>query len=114
MPHIKISGLAEPTVKALSAELTKSLSSAIDCPTDWLTFSADATNIYCNGNNVTDTVFVHVEWFDRGDNVKSTVAKIITGEILSPNKLNIANVETVDVIFINHEKTSYYENGEHF
>ncbi len=117
MPHIRISGLEIPRVKALSAELSEDLATVIECPTDWLTFSVGAMgdgNLFCNGELLKDTVFVHVEWFDRGQEVKNAVAKIITDGVLRTKRLKFAEIETVDVIFINLEKSDYYENGEHF
>lgn len=116
MPNIKVTGISVPEVKKMSLELSGSLSEAVDCPIDWLTFSIGATDgeIFCNGEILNDTVFIHVEWFDRGIEAKNSVAKIITDYILENEINNFKHIETVDVIFVNLEKSDYYENGEHF
>ncbi len=117
MPIIKVSGLDIPRVKTLSAEITDDLAKAIDCPTDWITFTVGALgdgNIFCMGELVKDTVYVHVEWFDRGAETKTAVAKIITDAVLQTKRIKSTKIETVDVIFVNLEKSDYYENGEHF
>ncbi len=117
MPHIEISGLEIPRIKILSKELSESLSKAINCPIDWITFSVGAlgdTNIFCDGNLIEDTAYIHVEWFDRGADVKQTVANIITEGVFNTNKLEFPEIKTVDVIFVDLKKTDYFENGEHF
>ncbi|OOB80536.1 MAG: hypothetical protein BEN19_04375 [Epulopiscium sp. Nuni2H_MBin003] len=117
MPHIRVTGLDIPKVKALSAELTESLSQVIKCPADWITFSIGALgdgDIFCNGNLLKDTVYVTVEWFDRGKNAKNLVAKILTEGILKAKSFEFDEINSVDVIFVDIEKENYYENGKHF
>lgn len=117
MPHIRMSGLDVPRVKALSAHLSQDLSKTIGCPIDWITFSVGNFgdgNIFCDGKIVRDTVFVHVEWFDRGSEVKDTVARIITDGIFETKRCKFSEIETVDVIFVDLKKEDYYENGQHY
>ncbi len=117
MPHIKITGLDTERVRILSRTVSKSLSEIIDCPIDWITFSIDTSSngtIFCNGALAKDTVFIHVEWFDRGCEIKDSVAKIITDGILHTKDFISTEIECVDVIFVNLEKSDYYENGKHF
>ncbi len=116
MPNIKFSGVDAPTVQTLSHELSKSLSKTIGCPEDWITFIAgeSAGKIFCNGEVLTDTIFAYVSWFDRGQEVKNQVAKVITKSILTSDKAELATIETVNVVFIDMKKSDYFENGEHF
>lgn len=120
MPNFKVTGLNTETVKKLSFDLSESLSKIIDCPVDWITFSMGATDencIFCNGQLLKDTIFVYVEWFDRGLDIKNKVAEIINNGIFDLNKgksKEIETIETVDIIFVNLEKGDYYENGESF
>lgn len=107
MPNIKISGLETAKVRELSKKLTADLAKAIDCPADWLTFSVGG-DVFCCGEPATDTVFVHVEWFDRGGTTKDVVAKLINAAILG------GEISTVDIIFVDLKKSDYFENGEHF
>ncbi len=106
MPRIIFDNLDNKTVKMLSTNLTSSLSKAIDCPEDWFTFVAQNNGMFCGGEEIDDTVFVSVEWFDRGEKVKNTVAGIIT-DVVS----DIKTVETVTIVFKKLEKPDYYENG---
>lgn len=115
MPNFRFSGIDIPRIKELSKELTESLSKALDCPTDWITFSVGSFgdgNIFCNGEILKNEVFVHVEWFDRGEIVKDSVAKIITDGVLSTKEFKFAEIKNVTVIFRNIPKEDYYENGE--
>ncbi len=117
MPNFKISGLDVPKVKKMSSLLSKELANVIECPVDWVTFSTDCLsngNIFCDGKLLEDTVFIHVEWFDRGRDVKNKVAKIITEGIMDKRQTEFSKIETVDIIFVDLDKSNYYENGEHF
>ncbi len=117
MPHIRINGLDIPKVKQLSKDLSENLAEVVECPIDWISFSVGAAgegSVFCNGELAKDTVFAYVEWFDRGLDAKNAVAKIITDSILGSGKAEFSEVETVDVIFIDLDKSNYYENGEHF
>ncbi|WP_297421150.1 DUF1904 family protein [Clostridium sp.] len=51
---------------------------------------------------------VDVSWFDRGQEVQDTEAKIITKYV------NSIEYKSVNVIFHHLEKSRYYEDGEHF
>ncbi len=109
MPHIKITGLESPTIKQLSKETSTSLSVSFQCPVDWIVFSNNNTTLYCNAEEVTNMVYVYIEWFDRGQSIQDEVAKILTSSILVHNP-NLS----IDIIFIKLEKSSYYENGVHY
>ncbi len=113
MPHIDINGLNKEQVRGLSAEISADLSKVIDCPPDWITFSV-SSEIFSNGSLVNDTVIIHVEWFDRGREVKDMVVKILTDAVLQSTRAEFAEIETVDIIFVDLDKSNYYENGEHF
>lgn len=115
MPNIKTTGFMTAEVQMLSKMATEELAKAIDCPADWITFIAETTDrdvIFCNGDVVRDTIFMQVEWFDRGQEVKTLVAKILSDCTVKLRE----DVQTdyVDILFIDMEKMNYYENGSHF
>ncbi len=114
MPHFRISGLDAKQVQFLSGTLSEDLSRALDCPIDWVTFSCTAPTLFCNGEVFTGTVFVHVEWFDRGEGVRDTVASILTDGILQKSKIQFITPPSIDVIFVDLKKENYYENGNHY
>lgn len=117
MPMLRFNGLDATKVQTLSKKLSQPLSEAIGCPTNWLYYtniSSDDSAIFCNGNEVTNEVYVHVEWFDRGQEIKDQVAKIITEMIQDNSVISCPDSMDVTVIFIELEKSSYYENGEHY
>ncbi len=114
MPHIKFEGLKKESVKRISQSLGSELAKVMDCPQDWISFFFVETAIFCCGEEAKDTVFIHVEWFDRGSEIKSAVSKIITDEILQSGKAEFHGIETVDVIFVDMKKSDFFENGEHF
>ena len=115
MPHIKFSGLDVLRVKTLSKEISNDLSTVMNCPIDWITFTVGANgdgNIFSDGQLVKDTVIVHIEWFDRGQDIKDQVAKIITDAVYQTKRIKSAKIETINVIFVDLDKKDFYENGE--
>lgn len=116
MPNIKIIGLENTKVSKLSGCLSQTLAKIVDCPSDWFTFfcsSADSDIMFCEGEKLTDSVFIYVQWFDRGQAVKDLVAKAITEAIFSTND-ETAKIENVSIIFLDTLKSDYYENGTHY
>lgn len=117
MPNIKVNHLAVSEVKKLSGELTQHLSRVFDCPSDWVTFSVGTSGdetIFCEGNVLRDAVTIFVEWFDRGQEVKDAVAKILTDGVNQLERSGEEKLETVTVVFIAFDPNDYYENGVHF
>ncbi len=120
MPNIKATGFTALEVQKISKLSTEKLAKAVGCPLDWITFIAETTEkevMFSNGEVVRDTVFLQVEWFDRGQEMKDLVAKILTDVIMELSRCDRAEnegIETIDIFFVDMEKTNYYENGTHF
>ncbi len=109
MPNIKVSGVAVNHVQALSKELSIGLSKTIDCPEDWITFMYGNECVFSSGEVLQDTIFVYVDWFDRGQEVKDRVAIILSDALMQLEK-----IVTVNVIFNDMKKTDFFENGNHY
>lgn len=109
MPYFIVSGLDNENVKEISKTTTDDLAKIIDCPNDWINFSKNSCKVFCEGK-VSKEIFVHIEWFDRGGEVKEKVAKILMNNIQNQFGKDL-NVTTV---FVNIEKSNYYENGNNF
>lgn len=117
MPNIRVNHLEVSEVMKLSGELTQRLSKEFDCPLDWITFSMGTSTdntIFSEGKVLKDTVTIFVEWFDRGQEVKDAVAKILTEGVYQLERKGTEKLETVTVVFIALDPKDYYENGIHF
>lgn len=108
MPHIKIYGLEKAKVKALSADLTDKLAQAIGCPSDWIYFSClGEGDIFTSGKPLKDRVFVEVQWFNRGANVKSNIVNIISEGILQ-DKGKLSKIQSVNFVFVTTSDGDFY------
>lgn len=112
MPMFKISHMKFEEVNDLAHGLTSSLASILDCPNDWIYFTNinSDSRLICASKPCHDTVFIYVEWFDRGQEIKDKIAKIITEEI----KQHHPTKDFITVIFKNLEPNDYFENGIHY
>ena len=109
MPMLKIKGIPQEEVMKESKELIDELVEIIECPRDYFTIELINTTFIMDGEVVAPPTIIEVAWFDRGQEVQDTVAKIITNNI----RENL-NIESMDLAFTVFEKEKYYENGEHF
>ncbi|WP_409968247.1 DUF1904 family protein [Bengtsoniella intestinalis] len=111
MPNIKVYGVEPAQVQAMSGVLTPTLSAAIGCPADWISFFAGG-GIFSCGQPLKTDVYVQVDWFSREETVQDAVAQVITDGIKAMDGMD--GVETVTVVFSSLEKPNYYENGQHY
>lgn len=109
MPQIKIRGIHENEILKISENMIDSLVEAVKCPRDYFEIECIKSVAIRDGKIAGVYPFVEIAWFDRGQDVQDTVAKIITGSIR-----NNLNIENMDLAFTVFEKEKYYENGEHF
>lgn len=116
MPNMKCSGFEVDQVRELSGEVSETLAKVIECPIDWITFAVTSSDkeLFCNGQQLQNEVFVDVEWFDRGTEIKDKVASIITQGVRTIGKKGNLVFENITVVFTDLKKTDYYENGKHF
>ena len=109
MPQIKIRGINENQICEISEKMIDELIDAVKCQRDYFEIECIKSVAIRDGKIADVYPFVEVAWFDRGQEVQDTVAKIITDNI----RENL-NIESMDLAFTVFEKEKYYENGEHF
>ncbi|WP_042277148.1 DUF1904 domain-containing protein [[Clostridium] dakarense] len=109
MPQIKIRGIHENEILKISENMIDNLVEAVKCPRDYFEIECIKSVAIRDGKIAEVYPFVEIAWFDRGQEVQDTVAKIITDSIR-----NNLSVENMDLAFTVFEKEKYYENGEHF
>ena len=108
MPHIRLRGIEEKHVAALSASVVADLAKTIQTSVDNFTFELVSTKFFEKGQGVAGYPFVEVLWFPRSQEVQDAAAKLLTGEIKKLVDQDVA------VIFVALPPTAYYENGVHF
>lgn len=108
MPQLKISGVEVNDICKISVGIVKEMQELLQCPKEYFTLQCVNSTYIMDGKVVKESPTVEIAWFDRGQEVQDTMAKIITKYI------NEAGHENVDVIFSVLEKEKYYENGQHF
>lgn len=109
MPHLRFRSVSHEVVQKASAQLPKLLSEIMSTDVENFSFEKIETQFFKDGNVVDSYPFVEVLWFSRNQEVKNQSAKCITDMI---NK-EIGPVDIV-VVFIDLNRESYYENGQHF
>lgn len=108
MPALKLKAIDSEKVLEISKDLIDELQKIIQCPRDYFSIEVVTSSFIMDGKFVNGLPGVDVFWFDRGQETRDEVAKIITRYI------NSIGYENVDIIFTGLEKNKYYENGEHF
>lgn len=107
MPMIKVKGISKDEVLKESTELIDRLVEVIECPRDYFTIELIENLFIFDGKEVEAPSIIEVAWFNRGQEVQDKVAKIITEHFKKDRAC-------LDVIFMDLETESYYENGVHF
>ena len=81
MPQIKIRGINENQICEISEKMIDELIDAVKCPRDYFEIECIKSVAIRDGKIADVYPFVEVAWFDRGQEVQDTVAKIITDNI---------------------------------
>lgn len=108
MPVLRLKSIEDKKACAVSKALIDELQELLKCPRDYFSIELVQSKFIEDGEFVNGPPMVEISWFDRGQELQDTVAKIITKYI------NSVGYKDVDVIFHHLEKSRYYENGEHF
>lgn len=108
MPKLKITGIEIQKVCDISTALIDELQKIIQCPREYFTIECITTTSILDGKIVSESPFIEIAWFDRGQEIQDTVAKITT------NFVQQLGYPSIDIVFTMLEKNCYYENGEHF
>ncbi len=107
MPHLVIRNVKKEDFTSKVKDLSKKLTEIIGCPEDWITISyVENTLTYIAGEDMTDeNVFVEVKWFERPQEMKDVVQKVINDTFAKEGR-------DIMIIFSTLTKENYYENGE--
>ena len=110
MPQFLFRAVAPEVVESLSKTLIDELETVMESPRIDFTFELINTVFFHEGTSDVGYPFVEVLWFNRGQETKDFVAKVITDRLsgLLPTKQNIA------VIFTALEPSNYFDNGQHY
>ncbi|MCG9790281.1 DUF1904 domain-containing protein [Vibrio barjaei] len=110
MPHLRFRAIEPELVKTLSGPLVDELQPLMDCPKEDFTVEHIASTFYFDNKVSHAYPFIEVLWFDRGQEVKNSVALVITNQVRSAlgKELDVA------VIFSALEPVNYYDNGQHY
>lgn len=108
MPQLKVRGVEVNDLCKISADMVQEMQELLQCPKNYFTLECINSTYIMDGEIVKAYPTVDIAWFDRGQEVQDTMAKIVTKYIHS------AGYKDVDVIFSVLEEKKYYENGEHF
>jgi len=108
MPILRLRSVEDKKACTISRALIDELQELLQCPREYFSIELVQSRFVADGEFIDGLPTVEVSWFDRGQDVQDTAAKIITRHI---NSIGYANV---DVIFRPLDKNRYYENGEHF
>lgn len=110
MPHLRFRAVEPQLVQTLSKPLTDELQPHMDSPREDFTFEYIYTTFFQEGEVTPAYPFVEVLWFDRGQQVKDSVARIITSHL----RAILGEDVDVAVVFTPLEGSNYYDNGEHY
>jgi phenylpyruvate tautomerase PptA (4-oxalocrotonate tautomerase family) len=110
MPHFRFRAVEPVVVKSLSKVLIDELESVMQSPRIDFTFESIHTEFFHEGSSNSGYPFIEVLWFDRGQEVKDHVARVITQKL---NSLLLAE-QNIAVIFTAINPVDYYDNGQHY
>ncbi|SDD92850.1 protein of unknown function [Paenibacillus sp. UNCCL117] len=108
MPQLLVRGVPAETVQYLSRSLTDELAEICACGTDNFTIECISSIGIMDGEQVPSFPFVHVWWFERGQDIRDRFAQCID------RHLREAGVEESEVAFSVYQESSYYAGGKHF
>ncbi len=108
MPQLLFRGIEKENIIRVSKDLVKDLVEIIGCPSDYFTLEHVPTSFVSEGETISGTPLVQINWFDRGPEIRDKVAANVTQHLLK------SGCGSVDVYFIDLKAEAYYENGKHF
>ncbi|MEG6586112.1 DUF1904 domain-containing protein [Dendrosporobacter sp. 1207_IL3150] len=108
MPQLIIRGMEKNLIKKMSKQLVDELTTIIGCPRDYFTIEAVNSTFVYDGEEVSGSPIVQVNWFDRGQSVQDQAAAVIDRNIRALGH------DQVEIYFITLSEEKYYENGQHY
>lgn len=110
MPHIRARGIEVEAVQKVAGHIVEQLAEVTETPNDHFTFEYISSQFLTSGGASPAYPYIEVLWFDRGQEMKSTVAVIIDKALRTVVDKNT----DITVVFSDLNGTDYYENGTHF
>lgn len=110
MPHLRIRGMNQETIREQSHAILDQMESIVQAPRDWFTIEVIHSTFLFDGQEKSPGPIMELLWFDRGQDVKDRLATAIT-EILKPH---VPEGKDITLIFVPLAKNNYFENGEHY
>ncbi|KJZ15991.1 pseudouridine synthase [Marinomonas sp. S3726] len=104
MPHIRVRGMAFEDLEYISEPLIKAISHYLNIPALHFTLEYQAITYLAAGGASTAYPFFDVSWFERTQEQKEEVARIIT-ELVTPN---IAPDTDICVLFHTMQSDDYF------
>ncbi len=108
MPQIVIKGMKELEVAQISGDIARELAAVSGVAQDWFSVEYLPSVFYVDGVKVDHYPMIKVYWFDRGQELKDSCAKVID------NIVRKLGYEQIEIFFVPLAKADYYENGEHY
>lgn len=107
MPHLTIRNVEKKEITSSVKELSRKLTEIVGCPEDWITISyIENSYTYIAGEDMTNqNVFVEIKWFERPQDVKIKVQKLVNDTFAKDDR-------DIMIIFETLTKENYFENGE--
>jgi len=108
MPIMKFHAIKKEDVIAISTTLINELESLLKCPRNYFVLEVVTDSFVMDGAQVKGLPRVDVYMFNRGQSIQDSFAHIVT------EKFYQIGYENLDILFIELQEKSFYENGTHF
>lgn len=109
MPHLRFKGVSSQTVAKLSHSLPPDLAEIFQTEVENFSFECESTLHFSNGVEVKSTPYIEIHMFPRNADSMQSAASLVTKAIQK-----IESHDFVTIVFIEIQKSHYYENEKHF
>ncbi|MEI7026880.1 DUF1904 family protein [Paenibacillus sp. y28] len=106
MPQLTVRGITVEQMASISGGLVEEMAAVCKCGTDNFTIDCLAVTSVFGGKTTETYPFIEVAWFERGMQVRSRLAAVITKYVQG------AGVPELEVAFKVYAPAGYYINGE--
>jgi hypothetical protein len=110
VPHIRARGIDVSALTSVADDIVESIAEVTNTPADHFTVEHIPSEFIVKGGASPAYPFIEILWFDRGQEVKTSVA-IIVDDILRPI---VGTDKDITVVFSDLRGQDYYENKTHF
>ena len=110
MPHIRFRAVDNNILKTISVKLLDELQPIMNSPRNHFTLESIPTTFIFDGEEVSAYPFIEVLWFERGQETRDRVAKVITDCLRD----HVEESLDIAVVFTALNPDAYYDNGIHY